>query len=125
MHEMGIAMQIIEIATASIPAEEGDVKVARVNLKVGKLAAVVADSLRFCFDIAAKETPLEGAELGIEEIPVVARCKECDVKWTIQGPAFNCEKCGSGQIEILSGRELNIESIEIADEDNKNADTGR
>ncbi|MBW2634696.1 MAG: hydrogenase maturation nickel metallochaperone HypA, partial [Deltaproteobacteria bacterium] len=82
MHEMGIAMQIIEIATAAIPAEEGDVKVARVNLKVGKLAAVVADSLRFCFEIAAKETPLEGAELGIEEIPVVARCKECDVKWT-------------------------------------------
>ncbi|MBW2613648.1 MAG: hydrogenase maturation nickel metallochaperone HypA, partial [Deltaproteobacteria bacterium] len=70
MHEMGIAMQIIEIATAAIPAEEGDVKVARVNLKVGKLAAVVADSLRFCFEIAAKETPLEGAELGIEEIPV-------------------------------------------------------
>ncbi len=47
MHEMGIAMQIIEIATASIPKEEGDVTVARVNLKVGKLAAVVSDSLRF------------------------------------------------------------------------------
>ena len=116
MHEMGIAMQIIEIAQASIPEEEGDIAIARVNLKVGKLAAVVADSLRFCFEIAAKETPLEGAELDIEEVPVKARCKECDTVWTIEGPAFNCEKCGSGQIEILSGRELNIESIEIADE---------
>ena len=115
MHEMGIAMQIIEIAQASIPEEEGDIAIARVNLKVGKLAAVVADSLRFCFEIAAKETPLEGAELDIEEVPVRARCKECDTEWTIDGPAFNCEKCGSGQIEILSGRELNIESIEIAD----------
>jgi len=116
MHEMGIAMQIIEIAQASIPEEEGDIAIARVNLKVGKLAAVVADSLRFCFEIAAKETPLEGAELDIEEVPVRARCKECDTEWTIEGPAFNCEKCGSGQIEILSGRELNIESIEIADD---------
>ena len=116
MHEMGIAMQIIEIAQASIPREEGNVAVARVNLKVGKLAAVVADSLRFCFEIAAKETPLEGAELDIEEVPVRARCKACDVAWTIEGPAFSCEKCGSGQIEILSGRELNIESIEIAEE---------
>lgn len=116
MHEMGIAMQIIEIATASIPPDEGPLKVARVNLKVGKLAAVVADSLRFCFEIAARETPLEGAELGIEEIPVKARCKACSVEWTIQGPAFNCQQCGSGQIELLSGRELNIESIEIADE---------
>ena len=116
MHEMGIAMQIIEIAQASIPEEEGDIVIARVNLKVGKLAAVVADSLRFCFEIAAKETPLEGAELDIVEVPVKARCKECDTEWTIEGPAFSCEKCGSGQIEILSGRELNIESIEIADE---------
>lgn len=125
MHEMGIAMQIIEIATASIPKEESDVTVARVNLKVGKLAAVVSDSLRFCFEIAAKETPLEGAELDIEEIPVVARCKACDAEWTIEGPAFSCEKCDSGQIEILSGRELNIESIEIADEDTINADSGQ
>lgn len=124
MHEMGIAMQIIEIATSAIPPDESDVKVARVNLRVGKLAAVVADSLRFCFEIAAKETPLEDAKLGIEEIPVVARCKECAVEWTIQGPAFNCNACGSGQIEILSGRELNIESIEIADEDIDNAVTG-
>ena len=116
MHEMGIAMQIIEIAQASIPKEEGDIAIARVNLKVGKLAAVVADSLRFCFEIAAKETPLEGAELYIEEVPVRARCKECDTEWTIEGPAFSCEKCASGQIEILSGRELNIESLEIADE---------
>jgi len=112
---MGIAMQILEIATASIPADEGDVHVERVNLRVGKLAAVVADSLRFCFEIAAKETPLEGAELDIVEIPVVAKCKACNTEWTIEGPVFTCEKCKSGQIEILSGRELNIESIEIAD----------
>ena len=116
MHEMGIAMQIIEIAQASIPKEEGDVAIARVNLKIGKLAAVVADSLRFCFEVAAKETQLEGATLNIEEVPVRARCRECDIEWTIAGPAFNCETCGSGKIEILSGRELNIESIEIADE---------
>ena len=124
MHEMGIAMQIIEIATASIPADEGAVKVERVNLRVGKLAAVVADSLRFCFEIAAKETPLDGAELGIEEIPVVAMCKTCNAEWTIEGPAFSCQQCGSAQIEILSGRELNIESIEVADEDT-HADTGQ
>ena len=81
------------------------------------MSAVVPSSLRFCFEIAAKDTQLAGAELDIEEIPVRARCKACEAEWTIEGPAFNCEKCDSGQIEILSGRELNIESIEIADED--------
>ena len=78
MHEMGIALQIAEIATASIPKDAGDVRVEKINLKIGKLAAVVPDSLRFCFDVAIKDTPLAGAELVIEELPVVARCKDCD-----------------------------------------------
>lgn len=116
MHEMGIAMQVAEIATASIPDNMKDVRVERVNLKVGRLAAVVPASLRFCFEIISKDTQLSGAELRIEEIPVVARCRECDTEWTIIGPVFTCEKCKSGSIEILSGQELNIESIEIADE---------
>jgi hydrogenase nickel incorporation protein HypA/HybF len=82
MHEMGIALQIVEIATASIPSDLAEVRIERVNLKVGKLAAVVPESLRFCFSVASKDTALDGAEL----------------------------------LEILSGRELDIESIEIAEE---------
>ena len=103
MHEMGIALQIM--------------RVEKINLKIGKLAAVVPDSLRFCFDVAIKDTPLDGAELVIQELPVTARCKDCDIHWTINSPAFTCENCHSGSLEILSGRELDIESIEIAQKD--------
>jgi hydrogenase nickel incorporation protein HypA/HybF len=117
MHEMGIALQIVEIATASIPAEMADSRVSRVNLKVGKLAAVVPESLRFCFGVAVRETPLEGAELAIEEVPVVARCRDCQAEWTIEEPVFSCAVCNSGSVQILSGRELDIESIEITEED--------
>ncbi len=116
MHEMGIALQIIEIATESIPKDLDGVKVARVNLKVGKFSAVVPESLRFCFEVASKETALEGAELVIEEIPVVARCRDCEAEWTVSEPVFVCQSCESGNFEILSGRELDIESIEIAEE---------
>jgi len=117
MHEMGIALQIVEIATASIPPDMGEVRIAKVNLKVGKLAAVVPESLRFCFNVATKDTPLDGAELSIEELPVLARCNECTTEWTISEAVFKCESCNSGDLEILSGRELDIESIEIAEED--------
>ena len=116
MHEMGIALQIIEIATASIPPDMRAARVERVNLKIGKLSAVVPDSLRFCFDIVSKDTPLAGAALAIEETPVVARCKECDARWSIAEPVFTCKACNSGALEILSGRELDIVSIEIAEE---------
>jgi hydrogenase nickel incorporation protein HypA/HybF len=116
MHEMGVAMQIAEIATASIPANMQQAKVERVNLKVGKLSAIVPESLRFCFQIVVQDTLLEGAELAIQEIPVVARCNDCCNEWTIHNPVFTCSKCNSGAIELLSGRELDIDSIEIADE---------
>ena len=121
MHEMGIALQIVEIATASLPADLGQARVTRVNLKIGKLAAVVPDSLRFCFDVAVKETPLAGADLTIEEIPVVAKCKDCHAQWVIDEPVFICKTCQSGSLEILSGRELDIESIEVVEEENNDS----
>ena len=124
MHEMGIALEIIEIVKSSIPRDMAGARVQRVHLKIGKLSAIVADSLRFCFEIAAKDTALAGAELAIEEIPVVARCKDCRFVWTIEGPAFSCEQCQSGAIELLSGRELDIHSIEITDGEIQNADRG-
>ncbi len=122
MHEMGVAMQIIEIAAASIPADMKGSHVERVNLKVGKLAAIVPESLRFCFEIASQDTPLAGAELVIQEIPVIARCNDCRFQWTIDNPVFICQKCQSGSIQLISGRELDIESIELAEEDDKNVD---
>jgi hydrogenase nickel incorporation protein HypA/HybF len=118
MHEMGIALQIVEITSASLPANLGEARVTAVNLKIGKLAAVVPESLKFCFDVAVKDTPLAGAKLVIEEVPVVARCKDCNAQWTIDEPVFVCKTCQSGSLEILSGRELDIESIEVVEEEN-------
>jgi len=115
MHEMGIAMQIIDIAKASIPENMKGTRIEKVNLQIGKLSAVVPTSLTFCFEIAAKDTPLEGAELNIDEVPVKAKCNKCDAQWTITDPVFNCVKCDSGDIDIISGRELDIVSLEIAE----------
>lgn len=115
MHEMGIAAEIERIVIQSIPADVANPKVVRVNLRVGRLAAVVPQSLKFCFDIVTKNGPAEGAELHIEEIGVSARCDGCGHQWEIVEPAFQCPACGGGSIEMLSGRELDIESIELAD----------
>ena len=115
MHEIGIALQIVDIATASIPPNIGKTRVEKVNLRIGKLAAVVPESLRFCFEMAAKDTPLQGAQLSIEELPGVAKCNDCDTQWTIRGLSFRCGKCQSSSVEIISGRELDVQSIEIAE----------
>ncbi len=113
MHEMGLASEIVRIVIDSIPVQMAGSKVARVNLKVGRLAAVVPQSLRFCFDIVAKETPVEGARLEIEEVAVTARCNACRHQWEISEPVFTCPQCHGSAIEMLSGRELDIDSIEL------------
>ena len=56
MHEMGIALQIVEIASAAIPEDRPGVPVEAVNVRLGKLSTVVPDSLRFCFDAAIQGT---------------------------------------------------------------------
>jgi hydrogenase nickel incorporation protein HypA/HybF len=115
MHEMGIAMQIIQIAIDAIPPDAPITCVQRVNLKIGKLSAIVPESLQFCFSIAAADTVLAGAELVIEEVPIVVRCNACQNEWRAPETVCVCSMCGSGNIQILSGRELFIESIEVAD----------
>ena len=115
MHELGIAQQMADIAIASIPRDIENPRVERLNLKIGKLAAVVEDSLRFCLEIISKDTPLEGAKLFIEEVPVRVQCNRCNHRWQVDGPVFKCPECGFGEVKILSGRELEITSLELAD----------
>ncbi len=114
MHEMGIAIQILNLATSSLPPGEA-VKVKAIHLRVGKLTAIVPQSLRFCMDVAAKDTLAEGAELVFTETPVVIDCNECDEQTEIEEPPFVCGSCGSDKIEVVSGREMIVESIEVED----------
>jgi len=115
MHEMGIALQIVEIATASLPSEMEGIKVEKVNLKIGKLAAVVPASLRFCFEVVTKDTPFAGSTLDIKEVPVVVKCRSCHSEWTVTGPDFTCKTCKDGEVDILTGREIEIISLEVAE----------
>lgn len=113
MHEMGIALRIIEIATDSLPADVKNPRVKLINLKIGKLAAAVPAGLRFSFEVAAKDTPFSGAELNFEEIPAVVRCRQCNTQWSSDGPNFTCKTCQKDTVDVISGREIEITSLEV------------
>lgn len=113
MHEVGIALQVVRIALGAIPEDARQARVEAVHLNIGKLSAVVPDSLKLCFSLAVKETQLDGARLVINEIPAIARCCVCDHEWAIDEYVFACPECAGGDIEMASGRELDVESIEI------------
>ncbi|PID73529.1 MAG: hydrogenase maturation nickel metallochaperone HypA [Desulfobacterales bacterium] len=116
MHEMSIAAQLVEISISSIPPDMMGMPVEKVNLKIGRLTALVPESLEFCFSALSENTPLAGAQLIVEEVPVTAGCEECGEIWTVDQAVFRCRKCQSGDIKIISGEELEISSIEIADD---------
>ncbi len=115
MHEMGIAQQLVQIAVDSIPKGIENPRVEILNLKIGKLASVVEHSLSFCFEIITKDTPLENARLNIDFVPVMVHCKSCDKTWEVTGPVFQCPFCEDGDVQMLTGREIEITSLELAD----------
>ncbi|WP_462271058.1 hydrogenase maturation nickel metallochaperone HypA/HybF [Desulfobacter sp.] len=115
MHEMGIAQQLVTIALDAIPDDIENPRVEKLNLRIGKLAAVVEHSLSFCLAVITRDTPLEGVELIIDEVPVCLRCESCNHEWQAEIPAFGCPACNNGQVTMISGREIEITSIELAD----------
>ncbi len=116
MHEMGIAQQLVTIALDAIPDDIENPRVEKLNLRIGKLAAVVEHSLSFCLEVITRDTPLEGAELVIEPVPVCLRCETCKHEWQTDTPSFGCPACKNGQVTMIAGREIEISSIELVDD---------
>jgi hydrogenase nickel incorporation protein HypA/HybF len=87
-------------------------RVTRVRLEVGRLAAVVPDAMRFCFEVCARGTALEAAALEIEEVPGRARCRSCGAELEVPDPLAFCA-CGGADLELLAGMELRIKEVEV------------
>ena len=112
MHELSIAQSIVDIVIEHLPKEE-HVSVRSVRLRLGAMAGVVPDSLEFCFGAITEGTPLKGAALIIEHVPLTAHCNSCGTDGEIEPTLFACPACGATSLTILSGREMHVRDIEI------------
>ena len=115
VHELSIASNLVEIVTEAA-RNAGAKKVIAVHLRLGVLAGIAADSLRFCYDVATANTMLAGSLLIVDHLPVVIHCSKCLRAHTISGVhGFQCPDCGAASADIRQGHELEIASIEIED----------
>jgi hydrogenase nickel incorporation protein HypA/HybF len=108
MHELALVESVIEMV-----AEHAKGRcVRRVRLEIGKLTCVAPDAIRFCFDVATAETPLDGARLEIVEIEARARCRSCGRTFVQETLWASCP-CGAQDCERMSGDELRVKEYEL------------
>jgi len=109
LHELAIAESIVGISARHADGRQ----VTKVYLKVGHLRQVVPSALAFSFELVAQGTPVEGAELEMEEVPATGLCRGCGEESRLESFPLQCRTCGGFDLEILQGEELYVESLEM------------
>jgi hydrogenase nickel incorporation protein HypA/HybF len=113
VHELSLSSAIVNTAVKHC----GGRRVAVVSLRVGKLRQVVPDTLEFYFAFVARDSLCEGARLEQTVLDARLRCRPCQCEWPVEIPAFRCPVCGGSDVEVASGDEFEVESIELLDPD--------
>lgn len=109
MHELSLSSAIVNTAAKHADGR----RVTVVNLRVGQLRQVVPDTLEFYFEFVARGSVCEGATLTQEVVAATLHCRPCERDWAIDIPAFRCPFCGGSEVEIATGNEFEVESIEV------------
>src|SRR5208337_311426 len=113
MHELSLALNILDVV-AKEAEQRGGVRVLGIYLKLGPLAGVVKEALLSAYEIARVGSSLEGAELVIEEVPVMAYCPTCGTaRALVSVQQLCCIECGTPAHQLVSGRELEVVALEI------------
>ncbi|HEC78882.1 MAG TPA: hydrogenase maturation nickel metallochaperone HypA [candidate division WOR-3 bacterium] len=111
MHEFSVTKSLVDLCIQE--AEKNNFKkVYKINLKIGKFTGFSPDSILFYFDYLKPNTRCSDAEIIFTEVPIRIKCRACGKENVIDEPILVCPDCGRAEIEILSGREFYIESIE-------------
>ncbi len=112
MHELSIAMSIVEMAQEE--ATRRDVQVCAVHLRLGPLSGVVKEALLSSYEMACFDTPLKNSRLVIEDVPVVVYCSKCKAERTLPSmQLFCCPECENPTPDVVHGKELEVVALEV------------
>jgi hydrogenase nickel incorporation protein HypA/HybF len=112
MHEYSITQSMLSLALEK--ANEANAsKITQINLVIGELSGIVDECVQFYFDFLSKDTIASSASLSFERRPTKLRCRNCEAVFTPRNYDWSCPDCHEAGIEIISGRECYMESIEV------------
>ncbi len=112
MHELSITQSILSIALEKARAVQAN-KITKINLTIGELTGIVDDCVQFYFNLLSKDTIAAEASLAFEQPPTKLRCRNCSTTFSPDNLNWACPNCQEQKIEIISGRECYVSSIEV------------
>lgn len=114
MHELAITESILDIALEHA-RKESATRICRINLVIGEMTGVVEECVRFYLGLLSPGTAAEEAEIAVRLVPITARCQNCGEDFEVQDSEWACPCCHGTRLDIIGGRELLVESIEVND----------
>ncbi len=115
MHELSIVQALLEQVQAEVEKSGQRGRVVSLQLVIGRLSGVHADSIRFGFELLSPHSIADGARLCIEQPKARSRCRACGAETEIDEIVICCPACGDPDITICGGQELLLQSIELED----------
>ena len=112
LHELALMQSVAELAQAEA-SRQGAEAITAIRLRVGSLAGVDPEALRFAAEVVLAEGLTAGARLEIEPVPARAWCRPCTALFTLEQGLCRCPRCGTVSAELRQGRELELASLEL------------
>ncbi|MEE4255599.1 MAG: hydrogenase maturation nickel metallochaperone HypA [Bacteroidales bacterium] len=110
MHELSIAMNIVEIVEEHSGGKNGQ-KISAVELDIGDHSGVIIEALQFALEEAVKSSVLENARIIINRIPAICKCLSCKYEFVPEDIITPCPECGHLYAEVIQGKEMKIKKI--------------
>jgi hydrogenase nickel incorporation protein HypA/HybF len=112
MHELSITQSVLSIVLEKANEAHAS-KVSKINIVIGELSGVVEECVQFYFDLLSKDTIAAETTVSFRQSHTQLRCRTCATIFSPYNSNWACPNCREQKIEIISGRELYIESIEV------------
>ena len=109
---MGIANSVLDAVRTEMGRHPGTYP-CKVGVRIGEMAAIDQDALRFCFEAMILETDLSSLELAIEVCPRRHRCQACAREFVVRDYDSRCPQCASLETVCISGDELELAYLEV------------
>ena len=113
MHELSLMENVRDLALEE-GRRQGARRITSITLRIGSLAGVEPEALRFAHAVVWQDTIAAGASLMLEEVEATCWCPSCSKPFPADAGICECPRCGAISTQLLQGQELQLVSMEIS-----------